>query len=294
MTIRRQLRPRSRARRLRARWTNRGRALPDFLILGTQKGGTDSLYTYLSAQPNVIGIRWKETYYFAEIPNPDHYVVRGPGWYRSHFPLRSDLRAADAITGEATPRYMVEELAMSRITRDLPDSRWIVVLRDPVERAHSHHAMKVRQGPENAAFADAVERELELIGRGVSVEGSTDVIGSDRDYVGGGRYSEQLRFISSLRPGHPTLVLFSEHLFEGDPRSFVLLHEFLGLPAPDQSQFPHANAATTKEEFDPHLRSRLKAFFAQANAELSAQLRSDQFLTVDPTDWPDWVPDHRP
>lgn len=293
MSIRRTLRLRSRARNLHARWVNRDRALPDFFILGTQKGGTDSLYTYLSNLPNVIGIRWKETYYFCEIPNPNHYVIRGPGWYRSHFPLRSELRAADAITGEATPRYMVESVAMSRIVKDLPDSRWIVVLRDPVERAHSHHAMKVRHGSENTAFADAVERELELIGRGVRIEGTTDVIGGDRDYVGGGRYSEQLQFIGSLRPGRRTLVLFSEHLFAGHPRSFALLHEFLGLPAPEHAQFPHANAAGTKDALDPTLRSRLEAFFARANAELSVLLRSEQFLTVDPADWPDWVPGHR-
>jgi hypothetical protein len=296
MTIRRYIRLRSRVRRLQARWTNRDRALPDFLILGTQKGGTTSLYAYLTDLPQVISVErtWKEVHYFASYPNPNNYTVLGPGWYRSHFPRRSELRAAGAITGEATPNYMIESLAMTRIAHDLPDSRWVVVLRDPVDRALSHHEMLVRQHRDDRGFTEAVARELELIEHGRTIPGTTNVIGNDRDYVGGGRYSEQLRFISSLRPSDPTLVLFSEHLFEGDPRSFALLHEFLGLPAPDQREFPHANAAGTKEEFDPNLRSRLKAFFAQANAELSAQLRSDQFLTVDPTHWPDWVHDDRP
>lgn len=186
MTIRRRLRLRSRTRSIQARWANRDRALPDFLILGTQKGGTFSLHQYLIGIPEVLGPEgWgKEVRYFATIPNPNNYTVLGPGWYRSHFPRRRELRAAGAITGEATPRYMVESIAMSRIAHDLPDSRWIVLLRDPVQRAQSHHAMKVRHGLEDTSFADAVHHELELIGSGATIEGTTDVIGDDHDHIG--------------------------------------------------------------------------------------------------------------
>jgi len=292
MTIRRRLRLRSRVRNLQARWTNRDRALPDFLILGTQKGGTASLYEYLIGLPQVIGVErnWKEVHYFASFPNPNNYIVLGPSWYRSHFPRRSELRAAGAITGEATPNYMIESLAMTRIVNDLPDSRWVVVLRDPVERARSHHEMLIRQHRDDRNFTEAVTRELELIELGRTIPGTTNVISDDRDFVGGGRYSEQLRVLGALRPDRPTLVLFSEHLFEGHPGSFALLHEFLGLPELVETQFPVANMGGTKDEIDPQLRTRLETFFAEANAELSAQLQSDQFLTVDPSEWPAWVP----
>jgi hypothetical protein len=274
------------------RWTNRDRALPDFLILGTQKGGTTSLYEYLIGLPQVISVerKWKEVHYFASFPNPNNYTVLGPGWYRSHFPRRSELRAAGAITGEATPNYMIESLAMNRIARDLPRSHWVVVLRDPVERARSHHEMLSRRKLVDQPFAPAVTRELELIEQGRTIPGTTNVIGNDRDFVGGGRYSEQLRVLSDLRPDRPTLVLFSEHLFEGHTESLALLHQFLSLPEPVGTTFPVANTGNAKEELDPHLRFQLETFFARANAELSTQLRSDQFITVDPTEWPEWVP----
>jgi hypothetical protein len=292
MTIRQRLRLRSRARNLQMRWTNRDRALPDFLILGTQKGGTASLYAYLTSLPQVIGVerKWKEVHYFASYPNPNNYRVLGPGWYRSHFPRRSELHAAGAITGEATPNYMIESLAMTRIAHDLPESRWVVVLRDPVERARSHHEMLTRYQLEDRHFADAVTRELELIELGRTIPGTTNVIGNDRDFIGGGRYSEQLRVLSNLRPDRPTLVLFSEHLFEAHAESLALLHQFLGLPEPVETTFPVANTGNPKEELDPHLRFQLETFFDRANAELPMQLRSDQFITVDPTEWPEWVP----
>ena len=286
---RRRLRVRSRLRALRSRVENRNRALPDFLILGAQKGGTSSLFRHLAALPQVMLVRSKEVHYFAEIPNPNNYLVLGPGWYRSHFPLRSEVQAAGAIVGEATPRYMVETIAMTRIARDLPDSRWIIVLRDPIERAQSHHTMFVKRAGEDRRFADVVVRELELIARGVTIPGTTDVVGFDRDYVGGGRYSEQLRVIGALRPDRPTLVLFSENLFEGHPASFALLHGFLGLPEPASDPFPHANASEAKEELDAATTARLQNFYARANADLAEQLQSDRFLTVDPSDWPSWV-----
>ena len=287
--IRARMSVRARARSVLARWRSRDRALPDFIILGTQKGGTSSLHSYLTDLPQVIGPAWKELHFFAEMPNPNKYSALGLGWYRARFPRRSELLAAGAITGEATPRYMVEAVAMTRIARDLPDSRWVVVLRDPVQRAHSHHTMITRRGLDDSSFADAVTNQLELIEHGDTIPGTTDVIGNDLDYVGGSRYSEQLRVLSSLRPNRPTLVLFSENLFTGHRESFALLHEFLGLPEPDQSKFPHTNIGDSKDEIDPDVRRRLETFFTGANAELATQLRSDQFLTVEPADWPDWI-----
>ena len=83
------------------------------MILGTQKGGTSSLFAYLAGLPEVVAPETKEIQYFSEMLFPNSYRLLGNGWYRSNFPLRRELRNAGAITGEATPRYMVEQLAMT-------------------------------------------------------------------------------------------------------------------------------------------------------------------------------------
>src|SRR5438876_9002544 len=56
------------------------RLLPDFLIIGTQRGGTTSLYNYLIARPGVGPATVKELHFF------DKKFTRGPSWYRAHFP----------------------------------------------------------------------------------------------------------------------------------------------------------------------------------------------------------------
>lgn len=289
--LRRRIRIRSRLRAAAHRVRYRHHALPDFLIVGVAKAGTTSLFNYLAELPEVEPPKFKEIHYFSTLVSPRHYPIDGQGWYRSHFPRRRDLRDAGAITGEATPRYMVEAIAIERIAADIPDSRWIVVLRDPVIRAQSHFQMQTRRGFDSRPFHQAIEEELVLIERtpAATAARTTDVVFDDTDYVGGGRYSEQLAFLSRTRPSVPTLVLFSENLFSGHRESFELLHRFLGLPAPDPESFPHHNAAAETFPLEPETRARLEAFFAEANADLADRLRSEHVVTTDPSTWPDWV-----
>src|ERR1700686_2590742 len=56
------------------------RLLPDFLVIGTQRGGTTSLYNYLQTHPCIEPSSTKEIHFF------DRRFHRGLGWYRGHFP----------------------------------------------------------------------------------------------------------------------------------------------------------------------------------------------------------------
>ncbi len=84
------------------------RPLPDFLIIGTKRGGTTSLWNYLLNHPGVLPmfpapLNIKSPHYFYW-----HYA-KGPNWYRSHFastPTRvalSRFRGTPTRTGEASP-----------------------------------------------------------------------------------------------------------------------------------------------------------------------------------------------
>ena len=64
------------------------RAHPDFLLVGAKRGGTTSLWRYLSEHPDVLDLfprpeKLKGMYYF------DEQFGRGDRWYRSHFPMRT-------------------------------------------------------------------------------------------------------------------------------------------------------------------------------------------------------------
>src|SRR5437588_302768 len=115
------------------------RLLPDFLIIGTQRGGTTSLERYLDAHPCVGAAANKDLHFF------DRRFHKGLAWYRGHFPTRIEkyyaerLRGQAFVTGEASPSYLFHPYAPKRVAKAMPDVKLIVLLRNPVDRAFSQY-----------------------------------------------------------------------------------------------------------------------------------------------------------
>lgn len=109
--------------------------LPDFIIIGAQKGATSSVWHYLKAHPEVYLPTLKETYFFVR----EGSWHRGLEWYTSLF---SGCKPHQ-VTGEATPGYTMfpyfDECA-SLIKATAPAVKLIYLIRDPVERMISSWA----------------------------------------------------------------------------------------------------------------------------------------------------------
>jgi hypothetical protein len=144
------------------RITSSHRSLPDFVIIGAQKGGTTSLFEYLCQHNSVLAGPWKETRFF------DKYYRQGIDWYKAFFPLKADCTGREAggaavrkLTGEATPEYLFDARVPARMQRHLMNVRLIVLLRDPRYRAYSHyqHAIALGWNP-TPTFRRAITDEL--------------------------------------------------------------------------------------------------------------------------------------
>jgi hypothetical protein len=242
-----------------------GRAAPDFLIIGTQKGGTTSLYAWLEAHPNLLGAYRKEVKYF------DCNYPLGPRWYRSHFPDRAALHRQRALTGEASPYYMYHPAAAGRIRRDLPGVRMIALLRDPVERAYSDYQHMFRSGRETLGFDQALEAEAQRL------QGEAEKICRDPrysvyqhmhfSYQARGRYVEQLTRLFDLFPREQVLVLRSEDLFAEPASVFARVLRFLGLPDWQAARFQTLNRGEYSGMPAP-IRARLAGYFKPYNRQL--------------------------
>lgn len=131
--------------------------LPNLVIVGVGKGGTTSLFWYLSQHPDVCASDEKEIRYFATLTEGGQEVPAVEE-YAKHFRHCRQERYAM----EASPQYFhggrhVAE-AMSSL---LDDPRVIVTLRDPVDRLWSQFRfVKTRLGPipESMTFEEYVER----------------------------------------------------------------------------------------------------------------------------------------
>jgi hypothetical protein len=266
------------ARHLYRTATSPLRTLPDFLIIGVQKGGTTSLYRYLNEHPNIGGANIKEVDYFGK------YYRRGLSWYRAQFPTlyrkryTRDILKENYILGEASPNYFFQPHVPERVARVLPQAKLIVLLRNPVERAYSHYRHNATRGFEHASFAEAVASEEQRIQaereKALRDEWYYSTTYMRQSYLAKGIYVDQLKHWLEFFPREQVLVLKSEDLYEEPERIYKQTLAFLAVPplVPESLQkgFQQHNKSedSLPGEIDPQLREQLLAYFEPYNARL--------------------------
>ena len=194
--------------------TAKKRALPDFLIIGAQKGGT-SFFLRLLAQHPQIHAPGPEVHYF----DKEFNYKKGELWYRSHFPLKSVLSPGDLV-GEKTPDYLFFPNAAKRIQMDLPNAKLICLLRNPTERAISNYFMAVRGGRESLPIMEALITEEARYGSSGY---------GHRSYKRRGLYLEQIKRYENYFNKNKLLILSSEEFFANPQKILKQVFKFLGV-----------------------------------------------------------------
>lgn len=183
---------------------------PDFLIIGAEKAGTTWLHDVLSAHPDLFLPSVKEIHFFNRFDSnrnaTDNFTRRGVDWYERHF----DGATPGQIVGEATPMYLCDPDAPTRIQATLPEARFIVLLREPVSRAWSHYRM--------ARAKKHIDEDLDVL-----------IAAKDPRILGRGLYAEQLKHWMSLFPPERFLVLFFEEVMSDPAPALTKVADWLGV-----------------------------------------------------------------
>jgi Sulfotransferase domain len=239
------------------------RQAPDFIIIGTQRGGTTSLHRYLGEHP-AIGSSWrKEVHYF------DRYYDRGRDWYLAHFPKRGKFGAV----GEASPFYMFDPRVPGRIAETLGTGvRFIALLRNPVDRAYSMYQMKVRRGREELSFEEAIDSEEERLGSEVD---PISLPWRHYSYLRRGHYADQLERWFAHFPREAFCVIRSEDLYERPEEQLHATQAFLGVETHTPEVLEGHNQRPYSAAMGAATRRRLEAYFAPHNRRLYRLLGRD-------------------
>lgn len=242
---------------------------PAFIIIGTQKGGTSSLYRYLALHPDVRGAARKEMHFF------DRHYTLGSDWYRSQFPI--GLGRSKAVTGEATPYYMFHPEIPHRVAGALPNVKLIVLLRDPVDRAYSHYQHTVRHHVQIPTFEEALEIEQRLFAeRRSDVSFYDDEMCHRHSYAIRGRYVDQLTRWYDVFPREQLLVLRSEDLYREPAEHFNIVLDFIGLEEWAPKRFATYNeGGYSQQEISGQTRAALRSYYRPYNKRLSELLSMD-------------------
>ena len=208
---------------------------PHFLGIGTQKGGTTSLYKVLKSHSDVFLPENKEIHYFTK------YYNLGNEWYIKQF---EDAKPGK-IRGEITPYYLFHESVPERIKQFNAKTLLVVLLRNPVERTLSQYFHSVRLGLEDLSLEDALNIEEERLAASksiVKVSGNTHVSHQEHSYLSRSKYDEQIKRYLNYFDKKNLLILKSEDLFKNNYSSLNLLSKFLGIKKfPKTVKVPNEN-----------------------------------------------------
>lgn len=174
-------------------------SLPDYIIIGVQKGGSSALHIYLSEHPHIFGSTKKEIHFF------DHNYDKGIDWYKSQFPILRKYRKI--LSGEASPSYVYLPFIAKRIHKVLPEIKFILLLRNPVDRAYSNYNMRCQRGGEEKSFEQAILSEQKRFS-----ENNYRNNLNNRLYLARGRYVEQLEIWYNYFRKDQIIILKSEDL----------------------------------------------------------------------------------
>lgn len=261
------------------RLTAPSRMTPSFLICGGQRCGTTSLYRALAAHPAVLkAVLHKGVHYF------DVSYERGMGWYKAHFPLQKqadkvyEQYGVPAQTFESSPYYMYHPQAAARIAADLPGTKLVVLVRDPVERAYSQHHHEVARGFEpERDFGNALALEPPRLHR------QEDRLAADPKYYSfahqhqayraRGEYARYLSVMAQHVGRERIHVVESERFFSQPEQVYDEVCAFLGLPINlGHPPFERHNARPRQSDMDPGIRRELSSHYASHDEALMTWL----------------------
>ena len=253
------------------RATQAQRQLPSVVIAGVQKGGTTQLFSYLIRHPRLLPGRYKEMDYFSR------YADRPVEWYRSQFPLQSQVAKVNGYVVEASPSYICTTSAIPLMHSVLPEARIIVVLRDPVSRAFSGYQHSKTRRRELRSFAHVVEEELRQpawrpeLGQMVRPD-----VANMRRHVERGYYALQIELILNCYPRNQVLILDSADLFADTNAICQRVFEFIGVEPFEVQPEKVYNRGFYTEKIDPRVAERLREHY-RPHDELLAELLGRRF-----------------
>ena len=223
---------------------------PTFLVAGGARCGTTGLVEGLREHPDVAVIEPKEPHYFAlhrlgaafTAPGDEHTIntvaVTDLDRYLALYPTSKPDGTPYAALGEGSVStlYYPEE-SIPEILRVNPAMRIVVLLRDPVERAHSAYGyMRARGLEPEADFLTAVGLEEERKAAGWH---------HIWHYTGMSRYADSLAAFADAFPAEQLGVWFYDDLNRDYATTVAEVLTHVGVPATaaDVAEVPRVNVS---------------------------------------------------
>jgi hypothetical protein len=222
---------------------------PDFIVAGTQKGGTTSAISYLN-QHKDIHMAKEELHFFWD----HNKYKKGMDFYERQFEIpQGDNKL---LVGEKSPDYCALGYALDRIKDACPGVKLILFLRNPIERAYSAWNMHITSPSrfETRTFREAITEDVQW-GCPIKTAKSNGTY-----YVRRGYYSNQIEYICKKFGRQNLHIIISERCCEKSSliKQYNGIFNFLGVSEISDDKFKtnrnthvgHYEKSISKEDYD--------------------------------------------
>lgn len=268
-----------------------------FFHIGAVKSGSTSVFHYLNQHPEIEMTHKNWTRFFhvdgADPDIPKLCFENNAVYLQNESIIRARLMIHGGVSrsfedykqqwancsrvykGEVSPTYLYDETALRNIRRRFPDSKILIVIRNPIERAISHFTMDKAMGwvPEKD-FLHALSKE--------PVHIDNFWVGL-RHYLRHGLYARHIRKLLNIFPKNQLKITLYDTL-ESDQNAFFLeLSDFVGFKHfTFDTRQRHNQAPILKPALSTAEYARIRKFFEDdiRETELLTQLKLSHWLAV--------------
>jgi hypothetical protein len=216
---------------------------PNFFVAGVPKCGTTAIYEYLLSHPNIFlpqsvggSVKQKEPHFFAD----DLPGIRLFDSEEAYLNLFADATDCHTAVGEASVMYLFSNIALEKIKWKYPESRIIIMLRNPLQAVFSFHQELYNCHTENLAeFSEAwAAQESRALGRNIPKGCPNPNALQYREVF---RYAPQLEKLWRIFPREQTMIVVYDDFARDTRRVYQKILRFLNVPDDGRDTFERVN-----------------------------------------------------
>jgi hypothetical protein len=186
---------------------------PDFIVIGAQKSASTFIQNALGEHPDIYTPKGETSYF----ESPDYENVKTPPW--------DDLfkGKTERLVGIKRPQYIGKSEVPARISADLPDTKLIAVLRNPIDRLIAAYFHQVKYG---TLPPIPFEKGMPEILRGDATYHSYP---RSKELLEFGLYAKHLSGYHTQIAKQSLLILFHEDIVASPQTAIHEVYHFLGV-----------------------------------------------------------------
>jgi hypothetical protein len=212
-------------------------SLPNFFIIGAPKCGTTSLTAWLRGHLKIYMSPIKEPHFFSR--DIGNQTIRT---WDDYLKLFVGARSDHLAIGESTTDYLFSKVAVPTIEAEFSGTRYVVIVRNPVDMAYSLHDHRFHNFDEDqkdfiVAWRLSPERRA---GKQVPPRCRDQLL---LDYQAYCLLGTQLERLYKVVVRERVLVLLLDDVKENPRREYLKVLDFLGVPDDGRTEFPIHNPA---------------------------------------------------